>query len=277
MPGVNDASLARYADAIVRDGLLIGPGDTLAVHPEPIQRELAVALTEAGYRAGARYVDVLETDPARHARARARPRPRTRSTGAPPGRTRACASSCARARASSGSPAARTRRRSPTCLRRARRGASSTAPACRRTGARSAAQTHASSSWPGRRPPGLRRSTPSSRADAGVAALGDDLLHFARLGADDPADGWRVHAERLAERAARLSALDLREMRLTRAGHRPASGAARRHDLARGRQRRARPPHHAEHPHRGGVHEPGAGGDDAASSAARVRSRSRAA
>ena len=42
----------------------------LAVHPEPIQRELAIALTEAGYRAGARYVDVLETDP-RITRARA--------------------------------------------------------------------------------------------------------------------------------------------------------------------------------------------------------------
>ena len=70
MRRVDDGSLARYADAIVRDGLLIGPGDVLAVHPEPIQRELAVALTEAGYRAGARYVDVLETDP-RITRARA--------------------------------------------------------------------------------------------------------------------------------------------------------------------------------------------------------------
>jgi len=63
MSRVDDGSLARYADAIVRDGLQIGPGDVLAVHPEPIQREFAIALTEAGYRAGARYVDVLEVDP----------------------------------------------------------------------------------------------------------------------------------------------------------------------------------------------------------------------
>src|ERR1700710_1360371 len=63
MRAVDASSLARYADAIVRDGLRIGEGDVLAVHPEPIQRELAVALTDAGYRAGARYVDVLETDP----------------------------------------------------------------------------------------------------------------------------------------------------------------------------------------------------------------------
>src|SRR3954451_11086340 len=60
---MDDSSLARYADAIVRDGLLIGPGDVLSVHPEPVQRPFAVALTEAGYRAGARYVDVLEDDP----------------------------------------------------------------------------------------------------------------------------------------------------------------------------------------------------------------------
>ena len=45
---MDDGSLARYADAIVRDGLLIGAGDVLAVHPEPIQRELAVALTGGG-------------------------------------------------------------------------------------------------------------------------------------------------------------------------------------------------------------------------------------
>ena len=67
---MDDGSLERYADAIVRDGLLIGPGDVLAVHPEPMQREFAVALTEAGYRAGARYVDVLDDDP-RITRARA--------------------------------------------------------------------------------------------------------------------------------------------------------------------------------------------------------------
>ena len=67
---MDGGSLARYADAIVRDGLLIGAGDVLAIHPEPIQRELAVALTDAAYRAGARYVDVLETDP-RITRARA--------------------------------------------------------------------------------------------------------------------------------------------------------------------------------------------------------------
>ena len=75
------------------------------------------------------------------------------------------------------------------------------------------------SPWsPGRRRPGQRRSIPSSAPEAAVAALGRDLLSFARLGPGDPADGWRRHAEQLAERAARLTALDLRELRLTAPG-----------------------------------------------------------
>jgi len=53
---------------------------------------------------------------------------------------------------------------------------------------------------------------------AAVAALGDDLLRFARLGADDPAGGWRRHAEALTARAARLTALDLRTIRLRAPG-----------------------------------------------------------
>jgi aminopeptidase len=52
----------RYADAIVRDALRLGDGDVLAVHGEPAHRELLVALAEAGYRAGCRYCDVVTTD-----------------------------------------------------------------------------------------------------------------------------------------------------------------------------------------------------------------------
>jgi aminopeptidase len=59
---------------------------------------------------------------------------------------------------------------------------------------------------------------PDLAPGACVAALANDLLHFARLGDDDPADGWRLHAERLAERAARLGRLDLRELRLKAPG-----------------------------------------------------------
>jgi aminopeptidase len=56
------ATLARYADLVVGSGLGIAEGEVLAVHAEPAQRPLAVALAEAGYRRGARYVDVTTFD-----------------------------------------------------------------------------------------------------------------------------------------------------------------------------------------------------------------------
>jgi aminopeptidase len=57
------ASLARYADAIVRASLGIENGDTLVVDGEPEHRELLVAIAESAYRAGARFVDVVTGDP----------------------------------------------------------------------------------------------------------------------------------------------------------------------------------------------------------------------
>ncbi|HJQ75618.1 MAG TPA: aminopeptidase [Gaiellaceae bacterium] len=56
-------SLARYADAIVRASLGVGKGDTLVVQGEPEHRELCVAVAESGYRAGAKFVDVVTIDP----------------------------------------------------------------------------------------------------------------------------------------------------------------------------------------------------------------------
>jgi aminopeptidase len=55
--------LARYADAVVKVGVSLGRGDDLLVACQPAHRELAVALVEAGYRTGARSVDVEYTDP----------------------------------------------------------------------------------------------------------------------------------------------------------------------------------------------------------------------
>ena len=54
--------LRRYADAVVRDALVLGDGDLLAIHGDPAHRDLLVALAEAGYRAGCRYCDVLVGD-----------------------------------------------------------------------------------------------------------------------------------------------------------------------------------------------------------------------
>jgi aminopeptidase len=62
-PLLPPASLARYADAIVRASLGIGKGDTLVVQGEPEHRELLVAVAGSAYRAGARFVDVVTLDP----------------------------------------------------------------------------------------------------------------------------------------------------------------------------------------------------------------------
>src|SRR5579884_625641 len=53
----------RYADAIVKTCLGFEKGDTLVIYAEPEHRELIVAVAEAGYRAGARFVDLIAVDP----------------------------------------------------------------------------------------------------------------------------------------------------------------------------------------------------------------------
>ena len=60
---LEDAELRRYADAIVKAALAVGPGDTLVVQAEPAHRELAVEVFAAGYRAGATFVELQYHDP----------------------------------------------------------------------------------------------------------------------------------------------------------------------------------------------------------------------
>jgi aminopeptidase len=57
------ASLARYADAIVKASLGVGKGDTFVVVGEPEHRELLAAIATSAYKAGAKHVDVMTNDP----------------------------------------------------------------------------------------------------------------------------------------------------------------------------------------------------------------------
>src|SRR5690242_3883392 len=57
------ASLARYADAIVKASLSIEKGDTLVVTGEPEHRELLAAVAVSAYKAGATHVEVVTADP----------------------------------------------------------------------------------------------------------------------------------------------------------------------------------------------------------------------
>ena len=210
-------SLALYADAIVRDGLMIGEGDVLAVHPEPIQRELAVALADAGYRAGARYVDVLETDP-RITRARALGAPEDTLDWRPAwedARMRELVREGAGIVWIAGSEDPQVLADVPPARAVRRVTDRAGLPPYRRAVGKADAR-FAVVAWPS--PAWSRQVYPELGAEAAVEALGRDLLSFARLGPGDPPDGWRRHAEQLAERAARLTALDLRELRLTAPG-----------------------------------------------------------
>jgi aminopeptidase len=214
---MDDASLERYADAIVRDGLLIGPGDVLSVHPEPVQRRFAVALTEAGYRAGALYVDVLEDDP-RITRARALLAPEETLDWRP-------AWQDARMRelvrenagivwiAGAEDPEALADVPPARAVRKVvdRPGLVPYRRAVGRGDARFAVVAWPTPAW-------AAQVYPELSAEAALATLGNDLLRFARIGAGDPPDGWRVHAESLAERARTLTELDVRELHLRAPG-----------------------------------------------------------
>jgi aminopeptidase len=60
---LDEASLSRYADALVKGCVGLRRGDVLVVQGQPAHRELLVAVAASGYRAGARLVDVVYGDP----------------------------------------------------------------------------------------------------------------------------------------------------------------------------------------------------------------------
>ena len=55
--------LRRYAEAVVKASVGVGRGETLVIQAEPEHRELAIAMVEAGYRAGASIVELQYYDP----------------------------------------------------------------------------------------------------------------------------------------------------------------------------------------------------------------------
>ena len=210
------AQLERYADAIVRGCLALDDGDTLIVSTNPAHRELAVALAAAGYRAGARLVDVAYDDPRaraarmRHAReedlgfvapwALRRARAYTRKTtasvtilgeadegvfdGLPPERIAA--------------DFARQAKRLRSIVRAAQRGRR------RWTGV----------AWP--TPAWAARVYPDLDSLDAQRRLAGDLLSFCRLGPDDPPgfEGWAEHTARLLSRGRALTDLELEGVEL---------------------------------------------------------------
>ena len=158
------AELKRYADAIVKGGLSLRPGDTLVIRCEHAHRDLMVAVAEAAYRAGAEAVEALVTRPADgRARAEVRTRRRARRDHAVVGAPSARDDDAHRAR-SSRSPASPIRTISTGSPRR---GSAPTSCARRCTVARTSAPRSrcapAGRSPAGRPTTGRASSTPSCR------------------------------------------------------------------------------------------------------------------
>ncbi|MGH3132026.1 MAG: aminopeptidase, partial [Gaiellaceae bacterium] len=207
---------ARYADAIVLGCLRLAEGDTLFVNGEIAHRELVVALTEAGYRAGARHVDVSYHDPraqaarVRHARdehlgpvtpwQRARLRAKLEPASvsvtllgeADPG-------------VFDGLPPERVAEDSLRTVRKVKWFAN--------------ASLDGRLNWAGAGWPAAYWASQIFPGLDGVAAqrrLAQDLLWFCRLGPDDPPgfEGWRRHVEAVARRAKALTDMRLERLKL---------------------------------------------------------------
>ena len=212
----DNSQLTRYTEAIVHACLGLSPGDTLFVDAEPAHRELAVALAETAYAAGAALVDVRYAD------------------------TRVDAARIANAAEAGLGPLGDWERRrfraqlqptaaSVTILAAADLGVFDGLPPSRiaADGARRAdrlrwfraAARRGRRRWTGVTWPTLEWAAlvyPDLDAAAGRRRLGEDLLQFCRLGPDDPPglDGWRDHTDRLLARGRALGELDARRLEL---------------------------------------------------------------
>ncbi len=208
--------LARYADAIVRASLGVGKGDTLVVQGEPEHRELLVAVAESGYRAGARYVDVVTADPLVF-RARLRygsddalgavspwARRRLREVTAPHGAL-AIITGDGESGYLDGIPA----KRIATDFARAARATASSRRARLDMRSRWTIAGWPTDFWAGRVYPDL----PTGEAKRRLAR---DLLWFCRLGDEDGrgSSGWLRHVRAVTRRAAKLTRLGLTSLEL---------------------------------------------------------------
>jgi aminopeptidase len=208
--------LARYADAVVKVGISLGRGDDLLVTCQPAHREFAVALVEAGYRLGARNVDIEYNDPLVRAAYLRTASDKSIGYVAPWRATRVRAAVKPETAtlwiAGEGEPGAlndvqgkrlaadiiRSQKRFPDVRRASRVG--------KRRWSIAAWPTH---SW-------ANAVYPKIGDEAAQRRLARDLLDFCRVGPNDPpgVTGLRKHLAELRGRAQRLTRLKLQRLEL---------------------------------------------------------------
>jgi aminopeptidase len=214
------AELARYADAVVLGCLDVRADELLMVRALPSERGLAVALAEAGYRAGARLVDVVYQDPLVQA-ARIRHVPDERLGPLPAWeRTRMRTTLAPDTAIAYVFPNAEPGAFDGLAPERV---AADYAGTVRRLGGIRRAFQEGRRRWTVLAWPTeewARRVYPELDALAAQQLLARDLLGFCRLGRDDPPglEGWREHAARLAARGRALTELGLERLELRDAG-----------------------------------------------------------
>ena len=255
------AELRRYADAIVKASLGVAKGDTLVVQAEPAHRELAVAVVDVGYRAGATIVELQYYDPLVTRARLLHGRDEALGVVSPWSKRRLqeLAKPHGRARRDHRRERARLPRRRPAEAHRRRHHARPRAadrvlppreprPARALDGRRAGRPTTgpARSTRTSRR---SRRSGASPRTSSGSAGSTDED--------GKGSSGWLKHVRALARRGAKLTKLGLERARAARPGHVARPQALAGHALARRAGGDAgRREDRAEHADGGDVHEP---------------------
>ena len=210
---MTEAELARYAEMIAKGCIALRRGDVVVLRPSLAHRDLAVALAEASYRAGAAAVEVEYDDPRVEAARVLHGSKEALGTRAPwrDAATRALGEERVALVAFHGEfeldvTAALPPERLAEAARR--RQASGTLARIRREGRLRATIC----AWPTEE--WAKRVYPRLTPQNGMRKLAQDLLWFCRLGPDDPPGhaGWTQHLAALRRRARRLTKLDLKEV-----------------------------------------------------------------
>src|SRR5439155_16109354 len=205
--------LARYAELIVKSGIAFRRGDTLLVRAALGHRDLAIALTEVAYRAGAAAVDVEYDDPRLKA-ARIKYAARTslgRRTSWQQARMRALGDESVAIVQLMGEHEQKVLATLPpdrVAEDQQRLASGREMSAIRREGRlRGTICAWPTEEWASRVYPDIAPAKAARR-------LARELLWFCRLGPDDPPGfrGWTDHLARVRHRASRLTRLDLAEV-----------------------------------------------------------------